>query len=77
VLISNLLARDRFRIVPWTVLVAIGYACALGLLRSRIAESSGGEFFQGFKIVIGTLGVFNALLLAVALWFTFKRERQA
>lgn len=77
VLISNLLARDRFSIVPWTVLVAIGYACALGLLRSRIAESSGGEFFQGFKIVIGTLGVFNALLLAVALWFTFKRERQA
>ncbi len=75
VLISNLLARDRFRIVPWTVLVAIGYACALGLLRNRIAGFSGQEFFQGFKIVVGTLGVFNTLLLGVALWFTFRKER--
>lgn len=77
VLISNLLARDRFKIVPWTVLIAIGYSCALGLLRDRISVFSSGAFFEGFKIVVGTMGIFNLLLLAVALWFTFKRERQA
>jgi hypothetical protein len=63
--------------VPWTVLITIGYACALGLLRDQIAAFSGGAFFEGYKIVVGTMGLFNSLLLAVALWFTFKRERQA
>ena len=71
VLISNLLARDRFRVVPWAVLVAIGYGVALAVLRDRVSSYSDGEFFQGFKIVIGTLGVFSSLLLAAALWFTF------
>jgi O-antigen/teichoic acid export membrane protein len=36
VLISNLLARARFRIVPWLVLIAFGYGTSLFLLRDRI-----------------------------------------
>jgi O-antigen/teichoic acid export membrane protein len=40
VLIGNLLARDRFRIVPWTVLVAIGYGTTLLMLSERITALS-------------------------------------
>jgi O-antigen/teichoic acid export membrane protein len=40
VLISNLLARERFRIVPWALIVAIGYGATLLALRERITAFS-------------------------------------
>jgi hypothetical protein len=63
VLVSNLLARSRFAAVPWLLAVGAGYGVTLFLIRERVLGESG---FDGFKIVIGTLGVFSSLLLAVA-----------
>jgi hypothetical protein len=36
VLINNLLARQRFQIVPWLLAVAIGYGAVLGALKDRV-----------------------------------------
>jgi O-antigen/teichoic acid export membrane protein len=80
VLISNLLARDRFKVVPWTVLVGLCYGVTLLLLRHRIGSFStpalqnSAAIFDGFKMVIGTLGVFSVLLLVVAMWCTFSNH---
>jgi O-antigen/teichoic acid export membrane protein len=57
-LITNLLARERYRVVPWLLVVAAGYGTALTM------------FNRSFLSVIQTLGVFNGLLLAVAAGFT-------
>ena len=80
VLISNLLARQRFRVVPWALAVAAAYGTALFYLRTRLALP--GPFspevpgqltglLGAYKVVVGTLGGFSTLLLTVALWFTF------
>jgi O-antigen/teichoic acid export membrane protein len=50
VLINNLLARERYAVVPWAVLVAAGYAATLFYRH------------QSFEQVIHTLGLFNLLL---------------
>ncbi|MCX6902188.1 MAG: hypothetical protein NTW03_01655 [Verrucomicrobia bacterium] len=63
VLLNNLLARSRFQVVPWLVLVVGGYALALTRHHGR------------FEDVIQTLGVFNLLFLAVLGFFTLKREK--
>jgi O-antigen/teichoic acid export membrane protein len=63
VLISNLLARQRFAAVPWLVAVAVGYWVALNL------------FHASFLSVVRTLGAFSLLLLAVAAWFTWRGAR--
>jgi O-antigen/teichoic acid export membrane protein len=78
VLMNNLLARDRFRVVPWAVLVAAGYGAALLALRQRMSLAAAAKpndlatVFGGYETVIGTLGVCSALLLVVAMWFTFR-----
>jgi O-antigen/teichoic acid export membrane protein len=77
VLISNLLARARFRIVPWLIAVAVGYAVALGLLRERVVQLSSQDLFRAFKLVLLTLGVSSSLLLLVSLYFTFAGRRPA
>jgi O-antigen/teichoic acid export membrane protein len=71
VLISNLLARDRFKVVPWLLVVGAAYAITLILLRAQVASAEG---FAGFKLVIGLLGIFSSLLLAVAVWFTSRMK---
>jgi O-antigen/teichoic acid export membrane protein len=80
VLINNLLARERFRVVPWAVIVAVGYGLALFLLRERILliaqnESDLTALFRGFRMVINTLGGFSTFLLLVAMWCTFHRQK--
>ncbi len=65
VLINNLLARERFRIVPWLVLLAAGYSVALIC------------FHGSFLTVIRILGLFNLLALGVAAWFTWGEKRDA
>jgi O-antigen/teichoic acid export membrane protein len=62
-LISNLLARERYRVVPWLLVVVAGYGAALSVFNSS------------FLSVIRTLGVFNILLLAVAAGFTVGTSR--
>jgi O-antigen/teichoic acid export membrane protein len=64
VLISNLLARERFAVVPWLVLVAAGYGVTL-----RFVHSS-------FVGVIQTLGIFSTLMVLVCVVFTVRPVKQ-
>jgi O-antigen/teichoic acid export membrane protein len=70
VLVGNLLARERFAVVPWLALVAAGYGVALGWQAEGWAQLPA---MTAFRRVIQTLGAFNVLLLAVALGFTLRR----
>ncbi|HXJ61465.1 MAG TPA: hypothetical protein VNU68_32895 [Verrucomicrobiae bacterium] len=58
VLVNNLLARQRFAVVPWVVAVAVGYGVSLHLRH------------DSFRQVIYTLGTFGSLLLIGCIFFT-------
>ena len=73
VLISNLLARERFAIVPWLGLVAVGYGAGLGALKPHLVVM---EQFHAFRTVIQTLGSFSVLMLGVAALFTWRDKIQ-
>jgi len=74
VLISNLLARERFAAVPWLVLVAAGYGAAL---MGQAGAFQAAEQLVAFKMVVRTIGVFSLLLLGVAAWFTWGKRAEA
>jgi len=59
VLVNDLLARGKFKIVPWLVLLAAGYGIALT------------RFHASFVMVLQTLCVFNLLLFAVCALFVW------
>jgi len=59
-LANNLLARAQFRIVPVLLLLAGAYGVALTC------------YHDSLIMVLQTLGVFNLLLLAACLWFTWR-----
>jgi len=65
VLVNNLLAHARLRIVPWLVLLAVGYGVSLTFIRSSPVA------------VLQTLGIFNLLLLAASAWFTFHHSKSS
>jgi len=62
VLVGNLLARQRYAVVPWLVIVACGYALTLWL----------EPFHSSHLRVIQTLGVFAALYFGACVWFTWR-----
>lgn len=59
VLLNNLMAHSRFKVVPVLAALAAGYWVALG------------HFHDSFKAVIQTLGVFALIFLAVCAVFTW------
>src|SRR5207249_5500452 len=69
VLVSNLLARERFAVVPWLILLAAGYGAALAALKPHLLAL---EVMAAFRTVIQTLGGFSLLLLNVASFFTWR-----
>jgi len=71
VLINNLLARERFRAVPWLVVVAAAYGLTLLALAPQYVEL---EYLAAFKRVVQILGAFSLLLLAVSAWFTWRKD---
>jgi len=73
VLVSNLLARERFAIVPWLILPAAGYAAALAALKPHLLAI---EQLQAFRTVIQTLGTFSLVLFGVAGLFTWRDKVQ-
>lgn len=72
VVIGNLLARDRFSVVPWLILVAAGYGGCLCLAGDYLLSL---PTFTAFKRVVQMLGLFNLLLLLVAITFTWRGAR--
>lgn len=81
VLINNSLAKERFGIVPWLVPVALAYGVALWMLQRDLHVSELGTgtplLFNAYKRIIGTLGCFSVLLLAVAFWWNRKDQQLA
>jgi O-antigen/teichoic acid export membrane protein len=70
VLVNNLLARSRTRIVPVIVLLAIAYAATLIYVNQP-------ERHPSLVTVLQTLGAFNLVLLAICAWFTWKSPEPA
>lgn len=61
VVVNDLLARARYAVVPWMVLLALAYGFTLPAMLAR---------FPGrLEVVLQTLGVFNVLLFLVCGWF--------
>ncbi len=71
VLVGNLLAREKFKIVPWLVVLAVGYGVVLFNLRSSLSAM---EPFLAFKRLIQVIGIFNIVLVGVALLFSRNIE---
>lgn len=63
VLVSHLLAREDFRIVPGAVVLTLAFLGTLWWLKPRLP---GMEPFAAYRLVIGTVGGFNLALLALA-----------
>lgn len=72
VLLGNLLARERFGVVPWVTLLAVAYGVTLIWLRPYLLALV--EPLAAFRCVVGTLGACNLLLLAVTVFFTFREK---
>jgi O-antigen/teichoic acid export membrane protein len=72
VLIGNLLARERFGVVPWIVVVAAAYGVTLALLKPRLLALPEPD---AFRAVVQTLGGFGLVLLGVAGGFTWGASR--
>ncbi len=67
VLINNLLARQQYKVVPWLVVVAVGYMVALWTPLGH----------KSFWNVIYTLGIFAVLYFVVCCWFTWRAKGQS
>lgn len=65
VLLSNLLARSSFKVVPAAVVVAVAYGFALT------------RFHSTQVVVLQTLGVFSLVFFAVCAWHTFHHSKSA
>ncbi len=70
VLIQNLLARERFAIVPWLVAIAAGFAGGLAWVQPKLG---GLEPLVAFQTVVQVLSVACVALLGTAIWFTWGR----
>jgi len=65
VLLNNLLAHSRFKVVPAVAALAVGYWIALQY------------FHDSFKMVLEVLGVFSTLFLVVCAVFTWFPQGRA
>jgi O-antigen/teichoic acid export membrane protein len=68
VLIGNLLARERFAVVPWVVVVALSYGGALWLLKAWLPHLPP---MVALRTVLEALGVFGGTLCVIAGVFTW------
>jgi len=66
VLINDLLARGRTRVVPALVFLAVAYGFTVPYILNHYPRK--------LETVLQTLGVFNLLLLAAAAWAAFGRS---
>jgi hypothetical protein len=65
-MVNDLLARAKFKVVPWMVGLAIAYGFTLHSMLNR---------FPGrIEIVLQTLGAFNLLLFFICAWFVWGEK---
>jgi hypothetical protein len=65
VMVNNLLARSKFQVVPFMVVLAIAYGFAMPFMLSH---------FPGrLQVPLQTIGVFNTLLFGVCAVFTWGK----
>ena len=62
VMVNDLLARGRFGVVPWMVVLAAGYGFTLPQVLAH---------YHSREVVLQTLGGFNLLLFGVCAWFVW------
>lgn len=70
VLVQNLLARERFAIVPWLLVIAAGFAGGLWWVQPKLA---GLEPVAAFRLVVQVLSAACVTLLGAACFFTWGR----
>lgn len=73
VLVNDLMARGKFKIVLPMVLLAIGYGFTLPFLLHR--NFGHAADVKVMEMALQLLGGFNLLLLAVAIWFSFFSQK--
>jgi len=66
VMVNDLLARERYGVVPWMVLLAVSY----GFTLPWILNHHPGHI----EVVLQTLGAFNLLLFGICAWFTWGNK---
>jgi O-antigen/teichoic acid export membrane protein len=73
VLVNNLLAREKFKVVPWIVIVALAYVTTLLLVGSHVINQ---KPLAAFTRIVQILGSFSLILLSVSIYFTWRKEPQ-
>ncbi len=73
VLVSNLLAREQFAVVPWLVTISALYGVVIFNVAAK--EGKAGDPFRGFQHIIQTLGLFSTIVLSTAAWFNYRLAR--
>jgi O-antigen/teichoic acid export membrane protein len=73
VVVADLLAKRRFAVVPWLVIVAIAYCWSINYFLAEVPKE---DHFAAFKSVIRRLGFFSLLMLIVASLFRFMDSRR-
>jgi O-antigen/teichoic acid export membrane protein len=68
VLVNDLMARAKFKIVPLMVVLAVAYGFTLPFMLHQFPDR---PVTGRMEVALQTLGVFNLLLLALCAWFGF------
>jgi peptidoglycan biosynthesis protein MviN/MurJ (putative lipid II flippase) len=66
VLVNDLMARGKFKIVLPMVLLTVAYGFTLPFMLHK---------FPRMEVALQTLGAFNLLLLAICAWFSFSSPK--
>jgi O-antigen/teichoic acid export membrane protein len=74
VLIADLLAKRRFTVSIWLLVIAIGYAFSIEHYLHGVPKE---DYFAAFKGVVQRLGMFSCLLLAVSGFLSWRTRRHA
>jgi O-antigen/teichoic acid export membrane protein len=69
VMVNDLLARERYGVVPWMVLLAVVYGFTLPWILSHHKGH--------IEIVLQTLGAFNLLLFGICAWFAWGNKNKS
>lgn len=71
VLVQNLLARERFSIVPWLVVIAASFAGGLWWVQPKLG---GMDPMPAFHLVVQVLAAACVALLGTAIFFTWGKD---